>query len=123
MDLSTPLAPGGATTPGIARIRVNGGPWRRVMPGLSLLGAIRGRAGVPIHTHCGLGSCGSDMVLVHAGGQCLSPVSASEARTLAAEGAPENARLACVTRLEYGDVEVEVPPASLEPSTTGATAR
>lgn len=93
------------------------------MPGMSLLGLIKGRAGVPIHTHCGLGSCGSDLVLVLAGAQGLSPVSATEARTLAAEGAPANARLACVTRLEHGDVEVEVPPESLECVASGEPAR
>ncbi|WP_372696441.1 2Fe-2S iron-sulfur cluster-binding protein [Immundisolibacter sp.] len=99
----------------MARIRINGGPWRKVMPGSSLLGLIKGRGGVPIHSACGLGSCGSDIVLVVAGMENLSPPFATETRTLAAEGAPDNARLSCVTRLLDGDVEVDVPPDSLEP--------
>ncbi|MFZ5491860.1 MAG: 2Fe-2S iron-sulfur cluster-binding protein [Pseudomonadota bacterium] len=98
----------------MARIRINGGPWRKVMPGSSLLGLVRGRAGIPIHTSCGLGSCGSDIVLIVSGMEHLSPPFATETRTLAAEGAPSNARLSCVTRLLDGDVEVDVPDYSLE---------
>jgi ferredoxin len=91
----------------MARIRINGGPWRKVMPGSSLLGLIKGRGGVPIHSSCGLGSCGSDIVLIVSGMENLSP-------PLAAEEAPANARLSCVTKLLDGDVEVEVPDYSLE---------
>jgi ferredoxin len=44
----------------------------------------------------------------------LSPPLPTETRTLAAEEAPANARLSCVTKLLDGDVEVEVPDYSLE---------
>jgi len=98
----------------MARIRINGGPWRRVMPGSSLLGLVRGRAGIPIHSSCGLGNCGSDIVLILSGMEHLSAPFPTESRTLAAEGAPANARLSCVTKLLDGDVEVEVPDYSLE---------
>ncbi|HEX2796116.1 MAG TPA: 2Fe-2S iron-sulfur cluster-binding protein [Immundisolibacter sp.] len=100
----------------MARIRINGGPWRKVMPGSSLLGLIKGRGGVPIHTSCGLGSCGSDIVLILSGMEHLSAPFPTELRTLAAEEAPANARLSCVTKLMDmdGDVEVEVPDYSLE---------
>ena len=98
----------------MARIRINGGPWRRVMPGSSLLGLVRGRAGIPIHTSCGLGNCGSDIVLILSGMEHLTAPFPTELRTLAAEEAPENARLSCVTKLLDGDVEVEVPDYSLE---------
>jgi ferredoxin len=101
----------------MARIRINDGPWRKVMPGSSLLGLIKGRAGIRIPTSCGLGSCGSDVVLIRAGMQNLSPSFPTEKRTLAAEGAPANARLSCVTKLLDGDVEVEVPDLSLGPVT------
>jgi ferredoxin len=98
----------------MARIRINGGPWRRVMPGSSLLGLVRGRAGIPIHSSCGLGNCGSDIVLILSGMEHLSAPFPTETRTLAAEGAPAHARLSCVTKLLDGDVEVEVPDYSLE---------
>ncbi len=98
----------------MARVRINGGPWRRVMPGSSLLGLVKGRDGIPIHTSCGLGNCGSDIVLILSGMGCLSPPFPTELRTLAAEEAPANARLSCVTKLMDGDVEVEVPDYSLE---------
>jgi ferredoxin len=100
----------------VARIRINGGPWRRVMPGSSLLGLIRGRAGIRIHTSCGLGNCGSDVVLIRSGMEHLSPPSPSERRTLVAEHAPPHARLSCVTQVldADGEVEVEVPDYSLE---------
>ena len=98
----------------MARIRIKGGPWRKGMPGSSLLGLIKGRGGVPIHTSCGLGGCGSDIVLILSGMEHLSPPFATELRTLAAEEAPANARLSCVTKLMDGDVEVEVPNYSLK---------
>ncbi|MGK2940179.1 MAG: 2Fe-2S iron-sulfur cluster-binding protein [Immundisolibacter sp.] len=98
----------------MARIRINDGPWRKVMPGSSLLGLIRGRAGIRIHTSCGLGNCGSDIVLIRSGMEHLSPAFPSELRTLAVEGASDNARLSCVTKLLDGDVEIEVPDYSLE---------
>lgn len=102
----------------MARIRINGGSWRKVMPGSSLLGLVRGRAGIPIHTSCGLGSCGSDVVLILSGMEGLSPSFPTERRTLTAQEAPANARLSCVTRLMDGDVEVEVPDYSLEQPAT-----
>jgi len=98
----------------MARVRINGGPWRRVMPGSSLLGLIRGRAGIPIHSSCGLGNCGSDIVLILSGMEHLSAPFPTETRTLTAEDAPPNARLSCVTKLLDGDVEIEVPDYSLE---------
>ncbi len=69
---------------------------------------------MPIHSSCGLGSCGSDIVLIVSGMEHLSAPFPTETRTLAAEGAPDNARLSCVTKLLDGDVEVEVPDDSLE---------
>lgn len=95
-----------------ARIKIGAdGPWRKVMPQQSLLGLIKGRQ-VPIATSCGLGSCGTDMVLILSGEENLTPMFPSEQRTLEGMEAPPNARLACVTRLMDGDVAVEVPPES-----------
>lgn len=69
--------------------------------------------GVPLATSCGLGSCGTDMVLVVGGADNLSPIGTTEARTLLEMEAPDNARLACMARLIDGDIELEVPEDSL----------
>lgn len=89
--------------------------WRMAMPNSSLLSLLKGK-GVPVATSCGLGSCGTDMVLVIGGAENLSPISNTEARTLAEMEAPPNARLACMARLVDGDIELEVPEDSLVPS-------
>lgn len=97
-----------------ARIKIGaGGVWRKVMPRQSLMGLIKGRQ-VPLATVCGLGNCGTDMVLILEGAENLSPMLPTEQRTLTDMEAPDNARLACVTRLIDGDVVVEVPEESLQ---------
>ena len=87
--------------------------WRMAMPDSSLLSLLKGKR-VPIATSCGLGSCGTDMVLVVQGAENLTPISTTEARTLAEMEAPDNARLACMARLVDGDIELEVPEDSLQ---------
>jgi ferredoxin len=86
--------------------------WRMAMPNSSLLSLLKGKQ-VPIATSCGLGSCGTDMVLIRSGAENLSPIGTTEARTLAEMEAPENARLACMAKLIDGDIEIEVPEDSL----------
>ncbi|MEL0081940.1 MAG: 2Fe-2S iron-sulfur cluster-binding protein [Gammaproteobacteria bacterium] len=86
--------------------------WRMAMPDSSLMALLIGK-GVPLATSCGLGNCGTDMVLIVSGAENLSPIGTTEARTLAEMEAPDNARLACMARLVDGDIELEVPEDSL----------
>lgn len=82
------------------------------MPNSSLLGLVIGRR-VPINTSCGHGTCGSDLVLVVAGEENLTPKNNTERQTLESLDAPANARLACSAKIIDGDVEILVPEESL----------
>lgn len=96
----------------MARVKIDGGAWRIAMPNSTLLGLIIGRR-IPINTSCGHGTCGSDMVVIVAGEENLTPMTNTERQTLEAIEAPANARLACATKIIDGDVEIVVPEESL----------
>lgn len=98
---------------GVPKVKVApDGAWRPVAPQSSLLGALISQR-IAVNTVCGKGICGSDLVLIEAGAEYLSPKSVNEAATLEDMEAPHNARLACSARVMSGEVVLSVPAESL----------
>ena len=76
-----------------------------VREGMTLVGA-GDAAGVEIVTGCTQGMCGTDPVLVLAGGDGLSAIEPHERGTLERMGLGEGHRLACSARVVHGKIEI-----------------
>lgn len=93
----TRSAPGSGGGAAVSRVEV--------VPGTTLLEAVRG-AGLPIARACaGRGLCGRCGLSILAGGSALAPEGAAETRAKAANRIDPALRLACQVRVE-GPLEV-----------------
>lgn len=74
------------------------------------------KAELPLEAGCRMGVCGADPIVVTAGGEGLSPVTAEERTTLERLGLGEGCRMACCARVTSGDLQISLDVAAAKPA-------